>query len=183
MGSSAFFMISRTLLRTLVERPIPHPYLSIRYPWKVIIWHNRLANKKPRYHYIWVCVVYIGDPDRTRTCNQLIKSQLLCQLSYGAVFAAGELYRITASCQRFLCSMCTPNLPAGGRHCRPKELVFWGGAVKPSHPKTPFTSDHIYLHTGLSCMAFPNPSTLKTGIRRVLQGASPDSSISIGPPT
>src|SRR5258708_9858743 len=28
--------------------------------------------------------VRLGDPDRTRTYNQLIKSQLLCQLSYGA---------------------------------------------------------------------------------------------------
>jgi hypothetical protein len=34
-----------------------------------------------------------SDPDRTRTYNQLIKSQLLCQLSYGANFTS-ELYRI-----------------------------------------------------------------------------------------
>jgi hypothetical protein len=26
----------------------------------------------------------VGDPGRTRTCNQGIKSALLCQLSYGA---------------------------------------------------------------------------------------------------
>ena len=33
------------------------------------------------------------DPGRTRTFNQLIKSQLLCQLSYGAVFGRLKLYR------------------------------------------------------------------------------------------
>ena len=36
------------------------------------------------------CICLFYDPDRTRTCNQTIKSRLLCQLSYGA--ARGVLY-------------------------------------------------------------------------------------------
>ncbi len=34
---------------------------------------------------LWYPHSLMNDPDRTRTYNQLIKSQLLCQLSYGAI--------------------------------------------------------------------------------------------------
>ena len=42
-----------------------------------------------------------GDPCRTRTCNQLIKSQLLCRIELmGLWFLARELYRKEGACQQ-----------------------------------------------------------------------------------